>query len=435
MYSKSFIKFLFLATIALGGAIPAFAQLGPISGTVEVISGDGTRKPVVGATVECFREDPKGSVPAATTNAKGQFSFAGVQVGPKYILSVSGPGIAPTYIPNIKANQEKILISATPGDGTKVDEDVIRKSAAAAAAGTLTQNAEEMRKAKADFESKKKEVEDKNKKASQANEITTRAVKEGRDAMEAKDYSNAIAKYTEGVAADPDYVGSAPVFLLNRGVAHTMRAVEAHNASVKATELAEREAVGAKVKQDLVDAAQSFLQGITVQKKAPAADIADKANFEATRASLLRESSVTFRRSVETRRVDPALIEVAKVLVPEYLTIETDQAKKQQASMVIAHMYRIAEDRENAVAAYKKVLETSPDNPDALAYAGIVLVDLGWLKDNDKALSQEGANYLQKFVSIAPDSHELKTGAVEYLNILKAQSIVPVKAPPAKKRP
>ena len=46
-------------------------------------------------------------------------------------------------------------------------------------------------------------------------------------------------------------------------------------------------------------------------------------------------------------------------------------------------------------------------------YLGIVLVDLGWLKDNDKARSQEGANYLQKFVSLAPDSHTLKTGAVQ----------------------
>ena len=435
MYSKSIVKLFFLAIIAVAGAVPAFAQLGPISGTVEVINGDGTRTPAVGATVECLQDDIKGSLPPATTNAKGQFSFAGVRVGPKYILSVSGPGIAPTYIPNIKANQERILISVTPGDGSRVDEDVIRKSAAAAAAGTLNQTAEEMKKAKAEFEAQKKQVEDKNKKASQVNEITTRVVKEGRDAMEVKDYSTAIVKYSEGVAADPDYVGSAPVFLLNRGIAYTMRAVEAHNASVKATDFAEREAAGAKVKQDLVDAAQSYLQGITVQKKAPAADIADKANFDATRASILREASVTFRRSVETRRVDPALIEVAKVLVPEYLTVETDQVKKQQASMVIAHMYRIAEDRENAVASYKKVLETSPDNVDALAYAGIVLVDLGWLKDNDKALSQEGANYLQKFVSIAPDSHELKTGAVEYLNILKAQSIVPVKASPAKKKP
>jgi len=71
--------------------------------------------------------------------------------------------------------------------------------------------------------------------------------------------------------------------------------------------------------------------------------------------------------------------------------------------------------------------------PDELGGSGLGLVDLAWLKDNDKALSQEGADILQKFVAAAPDTNPLKQGAVEYLNILKTQNIVPVKAP-VKKR-
>ena len=72
---------------------------------------------------------------------------------------------------------------------------------------------------------------------------------------------------------------------------------------------------------------------------------------------------------------------------------------------------------------------------DALAGAGLMLVDLAWLKDNDKALAQEGAYYLQRFVAIAPDSNKMKEGAKGYLEILKQQSIVPVKtATPSKKK-
>lgn len=439
MFRKSFAKFFLVAVVAAIGSVPAFAQTAPVNGTVEVANKDGSFSPVVGALVECFRTDIKGSLPAAKTNAKGQFSFAGLQLGWTFILSVSGPGITPSYVSNIRGGQEKILITVQPGDGTKMLEDDVRKAATSKKAVADTpqpQNTEEMKKAQAEFEGKKKEVEDKNKKASQANEITARAIKEGKEAMDAKNYEVAIAKYQEGFAADPEFVGSAPIFLLNKGVAHTARAVETHNASVKMTDATEKVAAAGKVRQDLLDAVQGYQLALAIQKKAPAADIVDKANFDATRISLLRSAADALRRSVDTERVDAAIIEIAKALIPEYLAAETDSARKLTISLVLPDMYRIQGDSENAIAGYKQMLVASPDNPDALVGAGLSLVNLGFIND-DKLKLQEGANYLQKFVSVAPDTHKLKVSAADSIKYLKEQNITPVKSsgPAPKKKP
>ena len=440
MFRKSFTKFFLIAAIAAFGSFSAFTQSAPVSGTVEVVNADGSRTPVAGATVECFRTDIKASQPAAKTNAKGQFNFAGLALGWTFILSVSGPGIAPNYMPNVRGGQEKILITVYPGDGSKMPEDDVRKAATTKSAGTggaaPAQNTEEMKKLKAKADAEIAAVEAKNKKASQANEITARSIKEGKEAMEAKNYDIAIAKYQEGYEADPDFVGTAPVFLLYKGVAHTQRAVDIHNASVKVTDATEKVTAAGKVKQDLLEAAQGFSKAFTLQKNAASADIPDRANFDAVRLSLLRSSIDAFRRAVETERVDPAIIDIAKALVPEFMTVETDSAKKMQASLILPDMYRIQGDSENAIAGYKQMLVASPDNPDALVGAGLSLVNLGFIND-DKLKLQEGANYLQKFVSVAPDTHKLKVSAADSIKYLKEQNITPVKSsgPAPKKKP
>ena len=195
----------------------------------------------------------------------------------------------------------------------------------------------------------------------------------------------------------------------------------------------EKVAAGGRVKQDLMDAAQGYQTALNIQKNAPAADIVDRANFEATRLSLLRSAADAFRRSVDTERIDPALIDIAKALIPEYLAAETDAARKLSVSLVLADMYRIQGDSENAIAAYKQMLASSPDNPDALVGAGLSLVNLGFIND-DKAKLQEGANYLQKFVSVAPDTHKLKVSAADSIKYLKEQNITPVKAGSAPKK-
>jgi tetratricopeptide (TPR) repeat protein len=137
---------------------------------------------------------------------------------------------------------------------------------------------------------------------------------------------------------------------------------------------------------------------------------------------------------VRTEQVDPEKIPAAKAFLDEYAAAQTDSAKKIDAKLAVADLYRVAGDSDNAIAAYKEILATNPDNVDALAGAGLSLVNLGYLK-NDKATLQEGANLLQKFISVAPDTHRYKQDAVGLIEALKAENVAPQKggATPRKK--
>ncbi len=438
MFRKSFVTILFIIATAFVLNQGVFAQTAPVSGTVELQKADGTREPLAGALIEVYRTDIKSGFPSAKTNKKGEFNFAGVPFGAMFAFAVSAPGCSPTIFPNVKAGQEKLLITLSPGDGSKLSEDEVRKGAAAKGGSTAVETKEltaEEKKARAELEAKNKEITAKNEKALKTNEIVARAIKEGNDAFTAKNYDLAIAKYDEGIAADPAYVGSAPTFYSNRGAALTTRGVETYNKAVKSTDVSEKVNFLGMARKDFADAAQGYLLGWNVLKNAPAADIVDRNNYEATKLGVLRGAKETFMKAVRTEQVDNAVIEAAKILIPEFLNVETDAAKKAEAALTFADLYRVVGDSENAIAAYKKILETSPDNPDALAGAGLSLVNLGYL-NNDKTKLQEGANFLQKFASIAPDTHKFKADAVALIDTLKKESnVTPQKAGTVKKRP
>jgi len=433
MQYRAFFSTLAVGILAIAGSITVAAQTAPVSGKVE-LEADGKRTPVVGATIEIYRTDIKGGFPGTKTNKRGEFGIAGLLIGGEYTFSVSGPNISPTVYPKIRAGQDGIVIVVYPGDGRKFTEAEARQGAMAATdTNASAQLTAEEEKARAELEAKNKEIEAKNLKIQATNETISRAVKEGNEAYAAKNYQLAIAKYTEGYQADPDFIGSAPIFLNNRGAVLVTRAVDSYNLAVKNTETTAKLAGLASVKKDLADAAASYVSAWNLLKSATP-DAAQNGGVENNRATTLKGAKDVIVKAVRTEQIDPSLVDAAKLLLPEIKAVEADQAKKSEADLMMADIYRVLGQSEEAAAAYKQILQTSPDNIDALAYAGLVLVDLSWLKDNDKALAQEGANYLQKFVAVAPDTHRLKEGAVEYLAILKTQNVVPVKATPARKR-
>jgi tetratricopeptide (TPR) repeat protein len=437
MFRKPFIALIFSIGLLIVGQGAAFAQTAPVSGTVEMVKEDGTRVPVAGATVEALRTDIKSSSPPSKTNKNGGFNFAGLQLGWTFILSVSGPGIAPTYLSNIKPGQDKIVITVTPGDGSKLPEDEVRKGVANAKAstGNTAVPTEDQKKAAAEYEAKVKEIKEKNERATKTNEVVTRALKEGNDAFSAKNYDLAVTKYDEGYNADPQFLGSAPVFLNNRGTALLSRAVDTYNKGIKAPDVSEKIANLGAAKKDLAEAADGYLKAWTLLKNAQPADIPDKANFDQAKAATLRGARDIFRMAVKTEQVDPSVIEAAKVLIPEYIATETETAKKAEANLIFADLYRVVGDSDNAIAAYKKILETSPDDLDALAGAGLSLVNLGYI-NNEKTKLQEGSNFLQKFASAAPDTHKFKADAVALIDTLKKeQNVTPQKTTTTKKKP
>lgn len=403
-----------------------------------MVGADNSRVPVAGAVIEVYRTDIKSGFPSNKTDKKGQFTFAGLLLGATYALSVSAPNCSPAIYPGVKAGQEKLLITLQPGDGKKWTEAEVRSSLAnpskTGASDTPTTK-EEKSKEQLEYEAKVAEVKAKNEKTEKIFENISRLMKEGSEAVSAKNYDLAISKYDEGIALEPNFIGSTPVLLNNRGTSLRLRAVDVYNKSVKLTDATAKFEGYGKAKKDLMDAVESHLRAWKMTTEAPAADIKDPAFNDGNKATALREARETFRISVATEQVDPAIIEAANTLIPQIVNVDADAVKKNETMLIMADLYRVSGDSANAINAYKKILEASPENADALAGVGLSLVNEGYVKD-DKAMLQEAANYLQKFVSVAPDTHKYKTNAAEAITTLKTLSnVAPQKVTGGKKKP
>src|SRR5215211_4165562 len=126
MFRKNYLIGFLTIALFLIGSTAAFAQTtAAVRGRVEIKGADGKGTPVAGALVEVYRIDVKSKFPTDTTDKKGVFSFAGLPYGAVFVLSVSGPGIGPEIIPNIKAGMENLVINVLPGDGKKWTEEEV----------------------------------------------------------------------------------------------------------------------------------------------------------------------------------------------------------------------------------------------------------------------------------------------------------------------
>lgn len=450
MLKRLSISLVFAITfIALGSTI-SNAQSAPVSGKIELKKADGTVVPVEGALVEVFRTDIKSSGPADKTDKKGQFSFAGLQLGATFVISVSAPGAAPTYQPNIKPGMDNLKLTLSEGDGRRLTPDEVRQAVAQGATqgGGQTELTAEQKKAQAEYEKQKAEVESKNAKIVEETKIIEASLKDGNAAFTAKDWNLAISKYDEGINANPTFAGSAPILMNNKGTALRQRAVETYNKNVKSTDQAVKiEAMG-KVKADLSASVDTFNASWGILKAAQPTDFSDPKLKQDQIATALNGAKESFRMMAKTDQADPAKIEIAKTMIPEYIAIEVDTLKKGDAQTVLGDVYRVTADFDNAIVEYRKAIEIAKDSPDALAGLGLSLVNVGIIaKDegdrtkskplSDKGLQQmqEGLNFLGVFTQVAPDTHPLKASVKETTDYLSAQSLTPQKVAPARKRP
>jgi tetratricopeptide (TPR) repeat protein len=433
MFRKQLINSTFIGAVLLMFTSLALAQNAPVSGKVELEKADGSKVPVAGALVEVFRVDIKASFPSDKTDKKGNFSFAGLPLGATFVLSVSAPGANPTYLPGVKpgmAGTDKITITLKEGDGRRLTEDEVRGALSNAPATNSSKPAEltaEQKKQKEEYDkavAKNKEIENKN-------SVIQKAFEDGNNAIKAKDYSAAIARYTAGIDADPDFAGSAPVLLNNRAVAYRLRAIDEYNAAVKAAD-AEKTAGMEKAKEDLLASLDSYNRSLAVLKGAPPADItpatAEKAKYDAL------SGLVETHRLLVTTKSDLTKADEAQQAFDAYFAVETDAVKKAKAQLNYADMMREIGDSEKAIAGYRVVLQNSPDNVDAMAGLGLSLFNQGVIA-NDKALLQEGLNFMQKFVETAPDTHPLKASVKDAVDYLRSQEkLTPQKVTPAPKK-
>lgn len=436
MFSRKYFTFFLAAVLFLVGNIAAIAQTAPVTGRVELKKTDGTTAPVADALVEVYRMDIKAKLPSAKTGKKGDFSFAGLPLGATFAFSVSGPGIKPELIPNIKAGSENLVISVTEGDGKKWTEAEVRQAIAGGSNGSTNASSgsvkltEEQKKAQEDRAKLEAEYAEKKKKVESETTIIQTSLKEGNDAFNSKNYDVAIAKYEQGIQANPTYVGSAPVLMNNKATVLKERAVDFHNQGVKATDATIKVQNNTKSKKDFADAVDTYNASWAVLKNAPAADIQDQQSYQANKTATLNGFRNLVKAMVQTEKVEPEKVPTIAALLEEYLAFETDAAKKGEAQVFLADVYRIMGDSKNAIVEYKKVLAASPDNADALAGLGLSLANAGYNVDGsiNEPMMQEAINTLQRFTDVAPDNHKLKASVKETVDYLKTQNLKPTKS-------
>lgn len=436
MFRKYYLTFSVAAILFLSAGFSAFAQVAPVSGRVEIKKADGTTVPVAGAAVDVFRTDIKGKFPSDKTDKKGNFSFAGLPLGATFVLSVSAPGANPSYLPNVRAGAEKLLISLTEGDGKHWTEEEIRSAltapaAAATTGGETAQKAPattaEQKKAEEAYQKELAAVNAKNEKTKNNDAIIQKAFSEGNSAFKDKNYDLAITKYDEAINAEPNYAGSAPVLLNAKGAVLKDKGFASYSQGAKATDAAVKASMYESAKKDWNAALISYDRGLAILKTATAPDAAEQKNYDTTKSNIIR-NSIEIHRLMSKSGVDRSKAAEAKTAYEQYLAIETDAALKTKAQLTLGDILREAGDFNGAVAAYRKTLETSADNPDALAGLGLSLFALGaGVQPENTAQEQEGLNYLQRFTEVAPENHPLKSSVKESVDYLKSKSLTPQK--------
>lgn len=397
----------------LFSSVMVAAQTGELRGKVTTKGSDGKDAPVAGAVVDVYRTDMKAKY-ETKTDSKGNYVFAGLPYIGTYLVAVSAPNFAPTFLPNIKAGRgQDVNFTMTPGDGKRPTEDEVMAAAAAAAGGGTNETPEERAK-RAELEKKNEEIKKSNEKNTQINEIVGRTFRAGNEALKANRFDEAIAQYNEGLAADPEQIA----LLTNKSFALIKRGAQKYNEGAKMTDDAAKNAAIDAAKKDWREAADSSTKAVQLAKAQPSATDPEQQKGQTANkyvALLARAEAMRLFAS----RVDNTKADEAFAAFQELIAAETDAAKKLKAQVDAAQMYYDSGNTPKAIEAFQAVLNSNPDNLDATLGLGLALFSTG-----DKAKYQDAANYLQRFVDKAPDTHPLKASAKESLDYLKKQENV-----------
>jgi tetratricopeptide (TPR) repeat protein len=436
------------ATLVMAFAvITASAQVGELRGHVFMQQADGNKVPLADAQIDVFRTDVKGEYHTKTSK-KGEFVFAGLPFVGEYTIVASHPTASPNWLSKFKVGRGVMAdIIVTPGDGRRPTIEDLKNAPASsgAAAGTKSGNSGESAEDRAKREElirKNKEIEEKNRKITESNEVINRTFKAGNEALNAgslasKDkkpteamqkYTEAIGQYDQGLAADADQ----PALLTNKATALKARAIERFNQTIQAKNMDDdaKKAEFEIAKNDFRAAAEASSKAVQIIKAVTTpTDPTELQRYNMNKYAAVATNAETMRLLVT--KADQSKADEAFSAFRDYLALEQDPAKKAKAQLDSAQMLLDAGAPDKALTEFQAILAAQPDNPDANLGVGLSLFASG-----DKAKFQEAANYLQRFVDTAPDTHSYKNDAKAILAEMKnTEKIVPEKTPPRRKRP
>ena len=444
MIGKHFFGALAVALLIASASLTAVAQVGELRGHVWMQQADGQKVPLAEAQIDVFRTDMSAKY-NTKTNKKGEFVFAGLPFIGVYTVAASHPTAAPNFVPGVKVGREiPVELTLTPGAGKRLTFEEIKGagggSATPPAAGASAPSAEDKAKIE-ELKKKNAEIEASNKKITEVNEVIGRTFKAGNEALQAAGaaskasnseeavakYTAAVAQYDEGLAADPEQ----PAILTNKAVALKGRGVERFNSTVRSKTLddAGRTAGLQAAKEDFKAAAEAAGKAVTMIKAQTApTEAADLQRFNGNKYAAMLTHAESMRLYVS--KGDPTQAEAGLAAYKDYLAVETDAAKKAKAQVDMAQMLLDAGAADKALIEFRTILEANPNSPEANLGAGLAVYATG-----DKAKFQEAANFLQKFVEVAPDNNPMKDDAKAILTELKnSENVTPDKSKPATRR-
>ena len=172
------------------------------------------------------------------------------------------------------------------------------------------------------------------------------------------------------------------------------------------------------LKEDTQRAVEASDKVLEMIKTATPKDEKQKSDFERQRIIALRNRKDAYYLLAKFGG-ERTKSKEATAAFEEYFAIETVPADKLKARFDFADILIDMQQDDRALAEYEKILAESPDNPDALAKAGFALVNIGYINNENKEKFQLAANYLQRFIDLAPETHKDKQAAKDTIDLLK----------------
>lgn len=415
MRFKSLAQVASAALLVVAFAAAAAAQVATLEGKVTLQQAGGTVVPVQGATVTVHRIDIKQDIGSVKTDKSGKYVRVGVPFTGTYTILVSAPGATPAYVIGVRASQRPNNdFTLYPGDGRVLTLADANAAAAAggkpAPAGASPADVENAKKKAAELAAERAKIEAENAKAQELNTKLPEILKAGNDAFNAKNYDEAIARYNDGITADPQQV----VFPRNKAIALRTRAIEKYNASVRAKDQTGKDAA----RNDLKEAVDSAEKAVTnhrefASKRAGGAAPGAGGGQQNEELGLLEIRAETYRLALQTS--SPIDSNNAAKAIEEYLNVEGDATKKNKMEASLGDALFFAGKVDESIAKFREIMAKNPANLDAIFGLGIALAAKS---AEDPTMVAEAKKTLEQFVSKAPDGYPRKADAAEAVKYL-----------------
>jgi len=406
-----------IAAIALMSAlcaVAASAQTTQASGKVTIKQADGTVVPVQGAIVTFYRTDIKGKYDTKTDKG-GRYVYAGLPYSGIYTIVVSAPNTQPTFRAKVRVSQvPETDFTLDPGNGKVLTlEEVNAAGAAGSSTGGAPANEAELRRRKEAIDKQIADAKAENEKATATNAQLNDILKAGNAAFTSKNYAQAVASYDKGIQADP----SQAVFYSNKSIALRSLATDKYNTSIKAKDTAGMTSARAdfKTAADLSDKAVTLYRENKAKNAAGSTGAAGAVS--AAGGGQNEELNGYLAPRVETYRIaiqanTPDVADAATKAFQDYLAVETDAAKKSKAQLSLADALFQSNKLDEAIAAYKSILASKPDDLDAMYGLGVALSAAATSVDPpNSAKMAEAREALQRFAGKAPGTDPRKQEA------------------------